>query len=76
MTTYHINGFEYDDADTAERQLSALFFDMCFDLDIDYGDDAAAWREFFNNWTDALNRDGDLCDAGYTDLCSVGAQFD
>lgn len=76
MTSYTVNGKEYDDLDTAERHLSALFFDLLADLEIDFGNDAPAWRESFNNWTDALHRGNALCDAGYNDLCPVGAQFD
>jgi hypothetical protein len=73
---YTINRREYDDRDDAERHLSALFFDMCADVGIDFGDDAPAWRECFNNWTDAMNKDGALCDAAYQDLCPVGACFE
>ena len=73
---YNINGHEYDDADTAERHLSALFFDMCAEFDIDYGGDAVAWRECFNDWTDALNKDGALCGRAYRELCPVGSRFD
>ena len=76
MPEFQINGRTYNDADTAERHLTALFLDMFADLDIDYGDDAVAWREAFNNWTDMLNKSGDLCARAYNDLCPVGARFD
>jgi len=74
--TFVILGREYDDHDDAERHLSALFVDMCDDLEIDHGDDAVAWREDFNNWTDALHKDGQLCAASYDQLCPVGARFE
>lgn len=75
MTTYVICGRAYEGAEESERVLSSLFFDMCRDLGIDCGQDSAAWRECFNDWTDALNKDGLICDAAYNDLCPLGEQF-
>lgn len=75
MKTYVIHGKEHD-CEEAERYLSALFCDMASDLGIDYGDDAAAWREFFNDWTDALCKDGIICENSYNDLCPIGERFE
>lgn len=74
--TYNICGRDVEGESNAESHLSALFLDMCVDCEIDFDDDSVAWRECFNNWTDMLNKDGLLCDAGYSDLCSVGSQFE
>lgn len=74
--TYTLFNREYDDSCDAERMLSDMFADMCQDIGIDYGDDAVAWREFFNDWTDMLCKDGLICDASYQDLCAVGDRFE
>lgn len=74
--TYNICGRDVDGIENAESHLSALFFDMCSECEVDFGDDSVAWRDFFNNWTDMLNKDGLLCDAGYNDLCPIGDQFE
>lgn len=73
---YEISGKGFDDKDSAERFLTALFVDMCFDLEIDLGNDSAAWRESFNNWTDSLHRDGLICDSSVNDLCPIGERFE
>ena len=73
---YLINGRKVEGTRNAESHLSALYRDMCSELEIDYGNDSAAWREDFNNWTDMLNKDGALCDSGYNDLCPVGDEFE
>ena len=74
--TFSISGREYDDVDTVERQLSALFIDMCNELGIDHGDDAVAWRTDFNNWTDSLCKAGLICEQSYDQLCPVGDRFE
>lgn len=72
---YLINGRDVEGVRNAERHLTALYDDMCADLDIDYGNDAAAWREDFHQWKDSLHRDGSICDAACDDLCPVGEKF-
>ena len=67
---------EFDNANDAERLLSAMFSDMCQDIGIDYGNDDVAWRECFNNWTDAICKDGLICEASYSDLCPIGERFE
>lgn len=75
---YTIFGREYEESESvlAERALTAAFLDMMQECGVDYGDDSAAWRETSNDWTDGLNRNGDICDAAYNDLCPIGSQFD
>lgn len=67
---------EYDDSCDAERMLSAMFFDMCQDVGIDFGNDSVAWCECFNNWTDMLCEDDLICDASYRDLLPIGSRFE
>ncbi len=82
MTTpepaYIVFGREFEDCESilAERYLNQFFSEFCDDLGIDYGDDGAAWRECFNDWTDSANSNGDICDAAYSDLCPIGARFE
>ena len=76
MTTYVICGRSYEGAEESERVLSSLFFDMCRDLGIDYGQDHVAWRECFNDWTDSLCKDDLICEASYKDLCPIGERFE
>lgn len=72
---YNICGKSVEGIRNAERHLTALYDDMCHDIEIDYGKDSAAWRECFHNWKDSLNRNGLLCDAACNDLCPVGDKF-
>jgi hypothetical protein len=76
--TFTIFGREFEAAESilAERHLTKCFLDMCAEFGIDHGDDSAAWREDFNNWTDSLNRNGDICDSAYDSLCPIGRMFD
>lgn len=74
--TYTIWNKEYEDKQDAERMLSAMFLYMCQDVGIDCGDDSVAWCTVFNDWTDALCKDGSICDASYQDLCPVGDVFE
>jgi hypothetical protein len=64
---------------SSERELSERFDQMIRD-DIDSGflvdlEDKPGMRETFNNWTDALCRDGELHDRQYHEYTYVG-EFD
>jgi hypothetical protein len=76
--TYTVFRREFDESESilAERYLNQFFSAFCDDCGINFGHDGAAWRECFNNWTDSANRNGDICDSAYSDLCPIGARFD
>lgn len=76
--TYAIFGREYEESESilAERALTAAFLETWDEMGIDHGNDGAAWRESFNNWTDSLHCGGQICENAYSDLCPVGTQFD
>lgn len=76
--TYMVFGRVYEESESilAERALTASFLETCADMGIDHGSDGAAWRESFNDWTDSLCQNGQICDAAYSDLCPIGTQFE
>lgn len=74
--SYKMWNREFDGKGEAESFLTAMFVDMCQDLEIDFGNDAAAWRGFFNDWTDDIHRDGIICDDSVQYLCPVGDRFE
>lgn len=59
----------------AELALNDLYSAMVRECEIDFGNDAPAWREDFHNWKDGLHRDGSICERACDDLCPIGAQF-
>jgi hypothetical protein len=71
VTVYVIHGVEYqeDDTDAAEKYLTESFWGM-FDESqrAELESDRIAMRESFANWTDALCKDGDICQDSYNDL--------
>ena len=66
--TYEIFGTEYDELDEAAEALNALFWDMCDDGGYSFKNDDCAAREAFNDWTDALCKDGHICAASYDEI--------
>ena len=76
--TYTVFGRVYEESESilAARALTASFLNICAYAGIDHGNDGAAWRESFNNWTDSLCKGGQICDAAYNDLCPIGTQFE
>lgn len=58
-----------EDKGEAEAILTAMFWDT-FNR-ADFGDDIPMKRETFNNWTDALCKDGTICDDAYDQLCMI-----
>ena len=77
IKVYTIDPYQWDedDIDGAEEALAGMFWSMIRDTS-DNPDQAVAdmladgpmMRETFNNWTDMLNKDGQLCDDAYQDL--------
>ena len=58
----------------SEDALSERFDDMVIEFEVPT-DDGPMMREWFNNWTDGLCKDGELHERQYNDYCYVG-RFD
>ena len=68
-TVFQVFGRDFDESDSplAERFLTETFW-ANFGRD-SYGDDEVMRNEDFNNWTDSLCKNGDICDDSYNELC-------
>jgi len=67
VTVYRVNDTLHDNIDDASAALSGMFDEMCAELRADYGNDTIARNEDFNNWTDTLCKDGEICDDTYNE---------
>lgn len=64
---YTFGCFQHDTLDELNETLAQIFWELFGDV---FGDDEPAEAEAFNNWTDAMCKDGDLCERGYRE-CSL-----
>jgi len=71
MTTYTIFGSEYENEIEASEDLTRFFVDMIDECAPDFPKwDIPATNETFNNWTDGLCKDGEICTDTYNEICS------
>lgn len=71
FTAYEIRGVQFDDISEADEILRAEFWDsLSPELKAQFESDGPMRREAFNNWTDSLCKDGEICDDTY-DECSL-----
>lgn len=63
--------FDEDEQPQAEKLLTTMFWEAFSPSD--FGDDDTMKREAFNNWTDSLCKDGEICDDAYDQLCLIEA---
>ena len=64
-TLYCVGENQHEDIYDANKELSDMFFDLT--PIAEFGNDTVAMREAFNNWTDALCKDGEICDDTYNE---------
>lgn len=62
FTVYRFRGQDHDDADDMAEAVNAAFAELCREFGWTFEGDRPAVRQTFNDWTDGLQRDGELCD--------------